>query len=364
MSFSNSRTILKSEISLLAKRDKKWTIRCALYFPNSYNNAMSNLGFLTVFKKLHEFPQFYPQRFFGKIGNSLEENQNISAFPLILISVPFEMDYLNIVEMFIDNGIPLKSEARENTMVIIGGAAPTINPVPLSMIADGIFIGEGEEYIDEILRVFSENPPGMVDKKQLLDRLSMIDGLWIPQNNPVPLKRVVSHSQNIAYSPIISSFASFANMALVQIQRGCPFKCPFCATPCIYNPFINYPIDEIIEKIELWEHKFKRVKKHAFSRVLFRSLLIDQIQHIADVLQFLQFTQGEFDRKLQLQGDHQIHVGQRIPLLNIISRGFTLQGDALVIKDLLKDRFKVFKGNHFIPPVWKYRRHPDQGSVP
>jgi radical SAM superfamily enzyme YgiQ (UPF0313 family) len=39
-------------------------------------------------------------------------------------------------------------------------------------------------------------------------------------------------------------------MHLVELQRGCPHRCKFCAAPIIYQPFIQFKKDAVIEAID------------------------------------------------------------------------------------------------------------------
>lgn len=258
MRFSSSKYIA-SEISLLPHRGKKWAARAAAIFPNSYPNGMSNLGFLTLFSVMHDFPQLLPQRFFFGLTGSLEEGANLSAFPIIAVSIPYEMDYFNLISILRQNEIAIYAQERRKRIIIVGGAATTINPIPISKIADAIFIGQGREFISDIISVLANNPPGTVQKDAILNELSQISGVWVPASGkPIP-KRAYSSEEQPLTSPIVSSFASFPNMALVQIQQGCPYDCPFCATPKIYNPFINFTADAVIDKLSMWQGKIFRV---------------------------------------------------------------------------------------------------------
>jgi len=257
----NRKILLESEISILPKRQKKWTIRAAAVFPGTYKAGMSNLGFLTLFEKMHDFHQFFPQRFFSDFGPySLEENEPLSSFSLIAASISYELDYIKFIKMLREGGIKISNEEREDgRLLIIGGAAVTINPYPMLYIADAIFIGEGIEYIEKILTVIAENPPGITPKIEILKNLSNVPGVWVPLLSDSPPRRAISKARIPPSSKIISSFSSFPNMVLVQIQRGCPYGCPFCATPYNFNPFLNYDIDSILEQLMMWGEMPKRV---------------------------------------------------------------------------------------------------------
>ena len=246
------RKYLSAEISLLPDRTKKWSVRAAHIFPNTYAAGMSNLGYLAVFEVMHRFWQFFPQRFFGAEPFSLETGENLAQFPIISVSLSFEPDFLNLVRMFRRAGVPLRAERREQ-LVILGGAGATINPYPYSPFADAIFIGEGTEYIEKIFAILAENPVGWVPKAEILPELAKIPGVWVPTADSQPPPRAISKSEIPPAGKTLSSFASFPNMVLVQIQRGCLFACPFCATPVIYNPFKNFSAESIISALAPWE---------------------------------------------------------------------------------------------------------------
>ena len=98
----NRKILLESEISILPKRQKKWTIRAAAVFPGTYKAGMSNLGFLTLFQKMHDLYQFFPQRFFSDFGPySLEENEPLKSFSLIAASISYELDYINFIKILL-----------------------------------------------------------------------------------------------------------------------------------------------------------------------------------------------------------------------------------------------------------------------
>ncbi|MCD6418194.1 radical SAM protein [bacterium] len=251
--------LLLSEISLLPSRGKKWSVRAAAVFPNSYPVGMSNIGFLTLFARMHDFHQLYPQRFFKNFDVSLEERMPLSAFPIIAASIAYEMDFFNFVDMLRRGGVSVDARQRENSIVIVGGAAVTINPVPLSLIADAIFIGQGKNSIRRIMQVVAENPPGISSKVEILNILSKFDGVWVPAIDKNIPARAIPDDETPPFSEIVSSFSALPNMMLVQIQRGCPFRCPFCATPTIYNPFYNFSFDKIAESFERWANRIFRV---------------------------------------------------------------------------------------------------------
>lgn len=261
MRTDTSQKFLSSEISLLPDKIKKWSFRVALVFGDKYKIGMANLGFLTGWEILHKFPQIFAQRFFTNCQKSLEEQKELSSFEIILVSLPYEINFLNFVSMLRNAQIePLRQRrAGETPIIIFGGCAPTINPLPYSAVADAIFIGQGQEYVEGIIFTIAQNPPSNIGKDKLLEMLSKIPGVWIPGFQATPPARASCKDKVPPVSKTISSLSAFPNMVLVQIQQGCPFSCPFCAVPTSITPFFNYTTEQIISSLEIWEGKASRV---------------------------------------------------------------------------------------------------------
>ena len=65
--------------------------------------------------------------------------------------------------------------------------------------------------------------------------------MLIPGKSAEPVRRLVdmSGSGNLhdpAYSCFVSSEAQFRDMLLLEVNRGCPYGCRFCAAGSIYKP--------------------------------------------------------------------------------------------------------------------------------
>ena len=94
----NRKKLLSVEKGAILKRNTP--LRVALVFPNTYSVGMANLGFQTIYKILNQIPDVSCQRFFLDLGiNSLEENRKLTSFHIIAFSLPFEMDYPNVLKI-------------------------------------------------------------------------------------------------------------------------------------------------------------------------------------------------------------------------------------------------------------------------
>jgi radical SAM superfamily enzyme YgiQ (UPF0313 family) len=134
-------------------------LKIALGFPNTYEVGISNLGFQTVYRLLNQREEVSCERFFwfDKFSEqkilTLESGKELRQFEVVAFSIPFELDYPNILKILKQSNIPLKSSERKAhyPLLIAGGVAPTLNPEVLADFFDLIFIGEGEEIINELV---------------------------------------------------------------------------------------------------------------------------------------------------------------------------------------------------------------------
>ncbi len=148
----------------------------ALVYPNTYHQAMSNLGFLSVYHLLNGREDALCERFFlpdredlaehRKTGYplfSLESGRFLGDFDLIAFSVSFENDYLNLPVLFELARIPLFAADRGERypLVLCGGVCAFLNPEPLAEVMDLFAVGEAEVMappLVEILNGAGESP--------------------------------------------------------------------------------------------------------------------------------------------------------------------------------------------------------------
>ena len=258
---------------------KPWggRISVCLVYPNTYYVGMSNLGFQTVYQSfnaeddvvceraflpdpedLREYPESQTPLF------SLESQTPLSDFNIVAFSLSFENDFLNILTLLDLARIPLESRRRGGNVPLIigGGVAAFLNPEPISDFFDLFILGEGEEVIQEFMeayrRAFSEW--GRREKDGLLKEFSKVEGVYVPQayevtyredgkiegmnpkeGFPYPIKRrwLRDLDRFPSRSTLFTPDTEFKEMALVEVNRGCPRGCRFCAACFVYHPFRN-----------------------------------------------------------------------------------------------------------------------------
>ncbi len=260
------------------RRAKQWSGRvpvCVIY-PNTYHLGMSNLGFQFLYHLFSEDNRFAVDRAFApesiqeKLLLSYETGHKMDEFYILAFSISYENDYLNVLKILKDGGIPLNREDRGDKfpILIAGGAAITINPGAVLQVFDAVFIGEVEDAFSEFSDAIVENYEKNLSKEYLLRRLSEIDGFYVPGFynyefnregrvtgvNPVldvpgkVKRRITSDINNsVPRTFLFTSETEFSNMGVIEIARGCRWKCRFCAASYIYHP-LRFRSQDVIKR--------------------------------------------------------------------------------------------------------------------
>jgi len=277
---------------------KEWggKISICLLYPNSYHVGMSNLGFQTLYQMLNAEEDVICERAFLPASEdvreyrhtntllfSLESQKSLSRFDILAFSISFENDFLNILTLLELAHIPLESRLRDgrNPWVIAGGVAVFLNPEPISEFFDFFILGEAEEVIGEFLEAYRQilSDKGKKDKDGFLRRLSDVSGVYIPkfyevaydengkiesihpeQGFPQKVKRrwVPKLDRFPTQSTLFTPDTEFKEMVLVEMNRGCPRGCRFCAACFVYHPFRNRSLsllDSISQEALLKSHR-------------------------------------------------------------------------------------------------------------
>lgn len=302
---------------------KNFTISVLLVYPNVYRVAVSNLAIHRIFELLNSMESVSCDLFFLPEGedviDELEKGFEVasyylertpSEFDLILFSISYENDLLNVVRILkYFRFSPLSEERSFNSPVLVaGGIAVTENPEPYAPIFDVLCIGEAENLLDVILREFSASS----SREDFLSRLDSYESFYVPSfyqtyrmgdfeitRMAKKLKRSVynNFSRDPSKSVIHTDLGIFGKSKIIEISRGCPRKCKFCLASWLYGTtrFID-PItfDELVKNSKLikiglmgtsisdWPHLVDAIKRHRDRVFSFSSLRVDVKDEIID----------------------------------------------------------------------------------
>jgi radical SAM superfamily enzyme YgiQ (UPF0313 family) len=244
---------------------------------------MSNLGMQTVYQMLNSRDDTLCERFFlpdpedidehrrtGFPLVSVESQRSLDDFDLIAFSISFENDYLNLPIIFELGRLPLWREDRNEShpLVLCGGVCAFLNPEPLADIMDLFAVGEAEVILPPLLQGLLD--PDVSSRKELLSHLSQVPGIYLPggytpdymesgelrsmppsEELPEHVKRQWQNNLDESQSRtcVATPETEFGSMHLVEVSRGCPRACRFCAAGFIYRPFREHSLDHLRHEI-------------------------------------------------------------------------------------------------------------------
>lgn len=246
----------------------KGLIKAALVYPNTYRAGMSSLGFQTVYKTANRIDYISCERVFwnhtpDQCPKSVETGLRLDQFDIILFSISFENDFINLVQLLARAGIPLRSRDRNpiHPIVTAGGIACFLNPEPLSAFIDVFLLGEAEILLDPFFELFA----GKKDKISFLKGLENgLPGSYVPLFTQKAFQKIkVQYLDNLddqtTCSAVLSNGAAFRDTFLIETLKGCPHGCRFCSAGFIYRPPRTYPLENICRAIDQAVDKTDRI---------------------------------------------------------------------------------------------------------
>lgn len=248
-----------------------------MIYPNTYFLGMSNLGHQLVWRVINDRPKWACERFYCDFDPlmSMENLQAPSAFDVLSFSVAFELDYLNVVDFIRRSGFPLEAAERglDYPLIVGAGVCIDVNRLPIYDFVDLFINGEGEEMVQVFMDAFEEHGH---DRRCLLEHLAGLPGFEVPAGarrrygmdvpeienyTPPRLPRITVHELNrfMNCSHFVTPNTEFNNMCLVEVARGCPYRCTFCYVGHNLNPYRVTPLDRVKQWIDMrreWTNKF------------------------------------------------------------------------------------------------------------
>jgi len=273
--------ILASESGTVRKQGYH-RLKVALASMTPYALAMNNLGFQTVYRLFNEHPEARCERIFcldpNRAGRTeswlaLESGARLQDFDVLAVSLSYEQDCLRLPAFLKSAGVPLYAAERWGglPLVFCGGTVITANPEPVAPFIDVCGIGDAEILVRNFIRTWLEGREKNWDRERLLLELAAAPGFYVPslyepdaegrlspalsgsgrQQVPAALeKQTASMKEGPAHSVVVSGSTHFAGMYLVEVARGCRWKCRFCLICSINRPYRPLEATEVIRLLE------------------------------------------------------------------------------------------------------------------
>ncbi|MBQ8439630.1 MAG: TIGR03960 family B12-binding radical SAM protein [Clostridia bacterium] len=263
------------EYGQIIKDKSKIKARFAFCFPDTYEIGMSNLGVRLLYGSLNQHEDIWCERVYdpwvdmqekmkqnGLPLTALESGDPLDAFDFVAFTLQYEMSYTNVLNMLDLAKIPLRSKDRaEDAPLVIGGGPCAYNPEPIADFFDLFNIGEGEDMLPAIVRLYikmKEN--GTYTRKDFLHEAARtIPGVYVPSlydvtykedgtiaaitplcdDIPKQVTKQIMGDLDRVYFPdqlVMPYIETVHDRIMLEVYRGCIRGCRFCQAGMIYRP--------------------------------------------------------------------------------------------------------------------------------
>jgi radical SAM superfamily enzyme YgiQ (UPF0313 family) len=235
-----TRRVIRERLAAEVGRiDKSAPWRVALAYPSPYATGMSSLGYQRIYRSLQAMSGVAAERVFLPDGGerpgvsppsavSYEGRRPLSDFPLIALSVAYELELVGVLRLLAAADIPVEREQRaeRHPLVMLGGPITFANPRPLAPFVDAMVIGDGEGVVELVVGTIRS----AASRAVALLELAQCPHVYVPEHHgsAVPPPAQCEARWLPAHSAIRTPHTELADMFLIEAERGCSRACSYC----------------------------------------------------------------------------------------------------------------------------------------
>lgn len=212
-------------------------MRMAMLYPSPYRAGMSSLGFQWILSTLQDAHISAERAFLPDDVQTAQRRRTplvtyetrspLSSFPLIGVSLAYELELAGLIEALTLAGIPplRRDRGPHDPRILLGGPITFSNPLPAAPFVDAMLLGEAEEQV-VIAAQSGINAP----REEWLDTIAQLPGGYVPERDGSVLPPVAKASDALlpARGHILAPEAELTDMFLIEGERGCHRSCTFC----------------------------------------------------------------------------------------------------------------------------------------
>ncbi|MEW5733222.1 MAG: TIGR03960 family B12-binding radical SAM protein [Thermodesulfobacteriota bacterium] len=251
--------------------------RICLAFPDLYEVGMSHFGMQILYHVVNARPDLLCERVFSPGEDlkklllesnlplfSLESRRPLSSFDILGVSLLYELNYTNFLEILELSGIPLLSRDRgPEHPLVVGGGPCTVNPEPVADFFDALVVGDGELTLPALADAWiAWKEGGAHDRGDLLSAFAKIEGVYVPaffapeQGHVRPLRPEYTGVRRAVLpelapglfpdAPVVAFGRPVHDRLRMETGRGCGRSCRFCQAGMVYRPVREREVADIL----------------------------------------------------------------------------------------------------------------------